>query len=152
IPMGDQHEFYQLKPRLERLVNAQKAYINTVLNQAKKAIADNDTDPEKGGLALFRAYRGWPKNKALIKYLSEGNHRQIIQKVENYDKQAQKRHMAKPDAELISVIDEKNNQVELTNKGIELITATDDDPNSFIHPDVATKIAEIGKSDSPVEE
>src|SRR5690606_31429104 len=134
----DQHEFYQLKPRIERLVNAQKAYINTVLNQAKKAIADNDTDPEKGGLALFRAYRGLPKNKALIKYLSEGNHRQILQKVENYYMQEQNRHMPKADAELFFVIDEKNNQVELTEKGIELITATGEDPNFFILPDVGT--------------
>ena len=152
IPMGDQHEFYQLKPRIERLVNAQKAYINTVLNQAKKAIADNDTDPEKGGLALFRAYRGLPKNKALIKYLSEGNYRQILQKVENYYMQEQNRHMPKADAELFFVIDEKNNQVELTEKGIELITATGEDPNFFILPDVGTEIAEIEKADLPVEE
>ncbi|MGG5903117.1 preprotein translocase subunit SecA [Sphingobacterium daejeonense] len=152
IPLGDQHEFYQLKPRIERLVNAQKAYINTVLNQAKKAIADNDTDPEKGGLALFRAYRGLPKNKALIKYLSEGNHRQILQKVENYYMQEQNRHMPKADAELFFVIDEKNNQVELTEKGIELITATGEDPNFFILPDVGTEIAEIEKSSIPVEE
>jgi preprotein translocase subunit SecA len=152
IPLGDQHEFYQLKPRIERLVNAQKAYINTVLNQAKKAIAENDTDPEKGGLALFRAYRGLPKNKALIKYLSEGNHRQILQKVENYYMQEQNRHMPKADAELFFVIDEKNNQVELTEKGIELITATGEDPNFFILPDVGTEIAEIEKSSIPVEE
>ena len=84
IPRGDQHEFYELKPRIEKLVNTQKAYINTVLNEAKKAIANNDTEVESGGLALFRAYRGLPKNKALIKFLSEGNHRQILQKTENY--------------------------------------------------------------------
>ena len=71
IPRGDQHEFYQLKPRIERLVNAQKAYINTILNEAKKAINSGDADVETGGLALLRAYRGLPKNKALIKYLSE---------------------------------------------------------------------------------
>ena len=152
IPLGDQHEFYQLKPRIERLVNAQKAYINTVLNQAKKAIADGDTDVEKGGLALFRAYRGLPKNKALIKFLSEGNHRQILQKVENYYMQEQNRHMPKADAELFFVIDEKNNQVELTEKGIELITATGEDPSFFILPDVGTEIAEIEKTDIPVEE
>ncbi|NGM90901.1 preprotein translocase subunit SecA, partial [Parapusillimonas sp. SGNA-6] len=71
IPKGDEHEFYQLKPRIERLVNAQKAYINTVFNEAKKAIAAGDTDVEGGGLALLRSYRGLPKNKALIKFLSE---------------------------------------------------------------------------------
>ncbi|MGJ1206302.1 preprotein translocase subunit SecA [Sphingobacterium lactis] len=152
IPMGDQHEFHQLKPRIERLVNAQKAYINTVLNQAKKAIAENDTDPEKGGLALFRAYRGLPKNKALIKYLSEANHRQILQKVENFYMSEQNRHMPKADAELFFVIDEKNNQVELTDKGIELITASGEDPSFFILPDVGTEIAEIEKADIALEE
>lgn len=152
IPMGDQHEFYQLKPRIEKLVNAQKGYINTVLNQAKKAIASGDTDPEKGGLALFRAYRGLPKNKALIKYLSEGANRQILQKVENYYMQEQSRHMPKADAELFFVIDEKNNQVELTEKGIELITTSGEDPNFFILPDVGMEIAEIEKAEMPLEE
>ena len=152
IPMGDQHEFHQLKPRIERLVNAQKGYINVVLNEAKKAIAAGDTDVEKGGLALLRAYRGLPKNKALIKFLSESNHRQILQKVENYYMQEQNRQMPKADAELFFVIDEKNNQVELTEKGIELITATGEDPSFFILPDVGTEIAEIEKSDAPLEE
>ncbi|MBD1429139.1 preprotein translocase subunit SecA [Sphingobacterium litopenaei] len=152
IPMGDQHEFYQLKPRIERLVNAQKAYINTVFNEAKKAIAAGDTDPEKGGLALFRAYRGLPKNKALIKFLSENNHRQILQKVENFYMSEQNRHMPKADKELFFVIDEKNNQVELTEKGIELITAQGEDPSFFILPDVGTEIAEIEKSEISLEE
>ena len=152
IPMGDQHEFYQLKPRIERLVNAQKAYINTVFNEAKKAIAAGDTDPEAGGLALFRSFRGLPKNKALIKFLSEGNHRQILQKVENYYMQEQNRHMPKADKELFFVIDEKNNQVELTEKGIELITASGEDPSFFILPDVGSEIAEIEKSTDSLED
>ncbi|MFD2598476.1 preprotein translocase subunit SecA [Sphingobacterium corticis] len=152
IPRGDQHEFHQLKPRIERLVNAQKAYVNGVLNQAKKAIAAGDTDAEAGGLALFRAYRGLPKNKALIKFLSENNHRQILQKVENFYMSEQNRHMPKADAELFFVIDEKNNQVELTEKGIELITASGEDPNFFILPDVGTEIAAIENSSDALEE
>ncbi|GGH11486.1 preprotein translocase subunit SecA [Sphingobacterium alkalisoli] len=152
IPMGDQHEFHQLKPRIEKLVNAQKAYINTVLNEAKKAIASGDTDVEKGGLALFRAYRGLPKNKALIKFLSEGANRQVLQKVENYYMQEQNRHMPKADKELFFVIDEKNNQVELTEKGIELITASGEDTSFFILPDVGTEIADIEKADITLEE
>ena len=152
IPMGDQHEFYQLKPRIERLVNAQKAYVNTVFNEAKKAILSGDTDPEKGGLALIRAYRGLPKNKALIKFLSENNHRQILQKVENFYMAEQNRQMPKADKELLFVIDEKNNQVELTEKGIELITAQGEDPSFFILPDVGSEIAEIENSDAPLEE
>ena len=152
IPKGDEHEFYQLKPRIERLVNAQKAYINTVFNDAKKAIAAGDIDPEAGGLSLFRSYRGLPKNKALIKFLSENNHRQILQKVENYYMQEQNRHMPKADKELFFVIDEKNNQVELTEKGIELITASGEDPSFFILPDVGTEIAEIEKSELSLED
>jgi len=152
IPRGDQHEFYQLKPRIERLVHVQKAYINTVLNDAKKALAAGDSDVEGGGLALLRAYRGLPKNKALIKFLSEGANRSILQKVENYYMQEQNKNMPKVDAELYFVIDEKNNQVELTEKGIELITATGEDPSFFILPDVGTEIAEIEKSSLTLEE
>lgn len=152
IPRGDEHEFYQLKPRIERLVNAQKAYINTVFNEAKKAIAAGDADVERGGMALLRAFRGLPKNKALIKFLSEGNHRQILQKVENYYMQEQNRNMPKVDAELFFVIDEKNNQVELTEKGIELITASGEDPSFFILPDVGSEIADIERADISLEE
>ncbi|PVH25969.1 preprotein translocase subunit SecA [Sphingobacterium corticibacter] len=152
IPKGDQHEFYQLKPRIERLVNAQKAYVNGALNQAKKAVAAGDVDPEAGGLALFRAYRGLPKNKALIKFLSESNHRQVLQKVENFYMAEQNRHMPKADEELFFVIDEKNNQVELTEKGIELITTSGEDPTFFILPDVGTEIAAIENSNDPLEE
>ncbi|WP_262248895.1 preprotein translocase subunit SecA [Parapedobacter soli] len=152
IPRGDQHEFYELKPRIERLVNTQKAYINGVLNEAKKAIAAGDTEVESGGLALLRAHRGLPKNKALIKFLSEGSNRQVLQKTENYYLQEQSKNMPKVDAELYFVIDEKNNQVELTEKGIELITASGEDPNFFIMPDVGSDVAEIEKSNASPEE
>jgi len=152
IPKGDEHEFYELKPRIERLVNAQKAFINTVLNEAKKAIHANDTDVEGGGLALLRAHRGLPKNKALIKFLSEGSNRQVLTKTENFYMQEQSKNMPKADAELFFVIDEKNNQVELTEKGIELITASGEDPNFFIMPDVGSEIAEIESSALSAEE
>lgn len=152
IPRGDEHEFYELKPRIERLVNAQKSYVHGALNEAKKAIANGDTDPEGGGLALFRAYRGLPKNKALIKFLSEGNNRQVLTKTENFYLQEQSKHMPKADAELYFVIDEKNNQVELTEKGIELITASGEDPNFFIMPDVGSEVADIERMGIPAEE
>lgn len=152
IPRGDQHEFYQLKPRIERLVNAQKAYVNTVFNEAKKAIAAGDVDVERGGMSLLRAFRGLPKNKALIKFLSESNHRQILQKTENHFMQEQNRNMPKVDSELFFVIDEKNNQVELTEKGIELITASGEDPTFFILPDVGSEIADIERADLSLEE
>jgi preprotein translocase subunit SecA len=152
IPRGDQHEFYELKPRIEKLVNAQKAFVNNALIAAKKAIAEGDTDPEGGALALFRAYRGLPKNKALIKFLSESNNRQILNKTENYYLQEQSKNMPKADAELYFVIDEKHNSVELTDKGIELITASGEDPNFFILPDVGSEIAEIENSNLSAEE
>ncbi|MBS1531155.1 MAG: preprotein translocase subunit SecA [Bacteroidetes bacterium] len=152
IPKGDEHEFYELKPRIERLVNAQKAYINTALNEAKKAIAEGKTGPDEGGLALLRAHRGLPKNKALIKYLSEGANKQVLLKTENHYLQDQSKEMPKVDAELFFVIDEKNNQVELSEKGIELITASGEDPHFFVMPDVGTEIAEIEKSNLSNEE
>lgn len=152
IPRGDEHEFYDLKPRIERLVNAQKAYINTVLNEAKKGISSGNTDVEGAGMALLRAHRGLPKNKALIKFLSEGSNRQVLTKTENYYLQEQSKNMPKVDAELFFVIDEKNNQVELTEKGIELITSSGEDPHFFVMPDVGTEIAEIEKLAIPAEE
>ena len=146
IPKGDEHEFYELKPRIERLVNTQKAYINSVLNEAKKLINEGKSGVEEGGLALLRAYRGLPKNKALIKFLSEPGVKQILTKTENNYMQDQGKEMPKVDSELFFVIDEKNNQVELTEKGIELITASGEDPHFFILPDVGTELAELEKS------
>jgi preprotein translocase subunit SecA len=152
VPRGDEHEFYELKPRIERLVNAQKTYINSVLNDAKKAIAEGKTGAEDGGMSLLRAYRGLPKSKALIKFLSEGANKQTLLKSENYYMQDQNKEMHKVDAELFFVIDEKQNSVELAEKGIELITASGEDPNFFVMPDVGFQIAEIEKSDLSDEE
>ncbi len=152
VPRGDEHEFHMLKPRIERLVNVQKSYINTVLNEAKKEIAEGKTGNDEGGLALFRAHRGLPKSKALIKYLSEGSNRQTLLKTENYYLQDQGKEMPKVDADLYFVIDEKHNSVELTEKGIELITASGEDPHFFVMPDVGTEIAEIEKSSLGAEE
>ncbi|MDP9080391.1 MAG: preprotein translocase subunit SecA [Bacteroidota bacterium] len=152
IPRGDEHEFYELKPRIERLVNAQKNYVNGALNEAKKMIAEGKTGPEEGGLALLRAFRGLPKSKALIKYLSEGGNRNLLQKTENFYMQDQSKEMHKVDAELFFVIDEKNNQVELAEKGIELITASGEDPHFFVMPDVGSEISDIEKSELPAEE
>jgi preprotein translocase subunit SecA len=152
IPRGDEHEFYELKPRIERLVNAQKNYINSILNDAKKQINEGKTDADTGGLSLLRAHRGLPKSKALIKFLSEGGNRTVLQKAENNYMQDQGKEMPKVDADLFFVIDEKNNQVELTEKGIELITTSGEDHNFFVMPDVGTEIAEIEKSTLSAEE
>jgi preprotein translocase subunit SecA len=148
VPFGDQHEFYELKPRIERLVSAQKEYVSRALNEAKKLINDGKagTDEGEGGLALLRAHRGLPKNKALIKFLSEGNVKQTLLKTEHHYMADQSKNMPKVDSELYFYIDEKNNQVELTEKGIELITKSGEDASFFVLPDVGTEIAEIEKS------
>ena len=152
IPRGDEHEFYQLKPRIQRLVDAQKAYINGALNEAKKQIGEGKTGPDEGGMALLRAHRGLPKSKALIKFLSDGSNRSLLQKTENYYMQDQGKEMPLVDADLFFVIDEKNNSVELTEKGIELITASGEDPHFFVMPDVGGEVAEIEKSTLSAEE
>jgi preprotein translocase subunit SecA len=150
VPKGDDQMFHLLKPRIERLVDMQKRYITTALSEAKKLIeAGNDTD---GGMALLRAYRGLPKNKALIKFLGEPGVKAVLQKTENFYMQDQQKEMHKVDAELFFVIDEKNNSIELTEKGIETITTTGEDPAFFIMPDVGSEIAEIEKSGANDEE
>ena len=98
VPRGDIHEFAVLKPRIERLVEAQKKYLNTALSDAKKLFAEGKLD--QAGLPLYRAYRGLPKNKALIKFLSEPGVRALLQKTEAYYLQDQQKEMHKADAEL----------------------------------------------------
>ncbi|HJV20315.1 MAG TPA: preprotein translocase subunit SecA [Sediminibacterium sp.] len=145
-PIGYQtgeQQFFELKPRIEKLVEAQKKATQQFLTEAKKKIAEGNDDPKDGGLALFRAHRGLPKNSALIKYLSEPGMRVKLQKTENYYLADQQREMPKADAELYFYIDEKNNSVELTDKGIQLITGSGEDPNFFILPDISLSLAGV---------
>jgi len=146
-PRGDQHEFHELKPRIEKLVGAQKKYMNTVLLDAKKQIQEGNDKYSEGGLSLLRAFRGLPKNKALIKFLSESGTKATLLKSENYYMQDNSKEMHIVDDELFFVIDEKNNSIELTDKGIDLITDAGEDPSFFIMPDVGGEIAEIEKSE-----
>ncbi len=145
-------QFFDLKPRIERLVEAQKKATNQYLIEAKKKIAEGNDDPKDGGLALMRAHRGLPKSSALIKFLSEPGMRVKLQKSENYYLADQQKQMPQVDKELYFSIDEKNNQVELTDNGINLITRSGEDPEFFILPDIATKLAEIEKTDLNPEE
>jgi len=138
-------QFFDLKPRIEKLVEAQRKAVNQFLIEAKKKIAEGNDDPKDGGLALMRAHRGLPKNSALIKFLSEPGNRVKLQKSENYYLADQQKEMPKVDAELFFNIDEKNNQVDLTDQGIQLITRAGEDPEFFIIPDIATKLSEIEK-------
>ena len=139
---GEQ-QFFDLKPRIEKLVDAQKRATNHFLNEAKKKITEGNDDPKDGGLALFRAHRGLPKNNALIKFLSEPGIRVKLQKAENYYLADQSREMPIADQELFFYIDEKNNSVELTDKGIGLITGAGEDPNFFVLPDISVSLAQV---------
>jgi preprotein translocase subunit SecA len=141
-------QFFDLKPRIEQIVEAQRKLVNQFLVEAKEKIAAGNDDPKDGGLALIRAHRGLPKNNALIKYLSEPGNRVKLQKAENYYLADQQKEMPKVDAELLFHIDEKNNQVDLTDKGLNYITKGGEDPEFFILPDIATKLAAIDKEDS----
>jgi len=152
IPKGDEQQFHILKPRIERLLEAQRKIVNQSITEAKKMIADGKADKDAGGLHLYRAFRGLPKNSALIKFLSEEGNKQILQKTENYYIGEQQRNMPKVDAELYFAIDEKNNSVDLTEKGIALITGAGEDTGFFILPDIGSELAVIEKLDVSAEE
>ncbi|MGB1103089.1 MAG: preprotein translocase subunit SecA [Crocinitomicaceae bacterium] len=145
---GDKHEFNELKPKIEKLVAAQKKLVNEFLIDAKKKLKGMETgDADKetlfeGGVSLLRAYRGFPRNKALIKYLSEDGIRAQLQKVENYHMQDREREMPKVDKELYFVINEKQNTIELTEKGIDLISEGED-RNYFVMPDIGLQLNEL---------
>ncbi len=152
VPKGDEQQFHILKPRIEKLLEAQRRVVNQALTEAKKLIADGKTDKETGGLQLYRAFRGLPKNSAIIKYLSEEGNKQILQKAENHYIGEQQRHMPKVNEELYFYIDEKQNSVDLTEKGIALITGAGEDAQFFILPDIGTELAVIERTDLPQEE
>jgi preprotein translocase subunit SecA len=137
----DEQLYYELKPRISRLVEAQKQLTIKFLNEAKKLLAEGKD--EEGGLALFRAYRGLPKSKPLIKYLSEPGIKAKMQKVENFYLQDNAKMMPEADKPLYFVIDEKHNSVELTQNGINFITEAGEDANFFVLPDIGVEIANI---------
>jgi preprotein translocase subunit SecA len=152
VPRGDDQQFHLLKPRIQQLVDVQRNVVNKSLIEARKLIAAGKDDPATGGLHLMRAYRGLPKNSALIKYLSEPGIRVRLQKAENHYLAEQQKLMPAVDEDLYFHIDEKNNQVELTEKGLHHITRSGEDPDFFVLPDLSTKLAEIEKGAGTAEE
>ncbi|NND15460.1 MAG: preprotein translocase subunit SecA [Eudoraea sp.] len=140
VPEGDRHEFNELRPKISTIVQKQRQHLTGVLAEAKKLIRAGDT--KEGGFLLLRVYRGLPKNKALIKFLSEEGIKQLLQKTENFYMQDNNREMPKVDADLLFVIEEKNNQIELTDRGIEHISGEEDN-EFFIMPDIGSEIAKI---------
>ena len=142
VPQGDRHEFNELKPKVDNLVSLQKHLNTGFLTDAKKLIKEGNT--KEGGISLLRAYRSLPKNKALIKFLSEEGIKQLLQKTENFYMQDNNKEMPKIDEALYFVIEEKNNQVELTDNGIQFLSK-DTDNAFFMLPDIGTEIARIEK-------
>src|SRR5215213_35352 len=152
VPKGDDQQYHILVPRVNQLVEAQERSVRQFLNEAKKKFAEGDDDPKGGGLDLFRAWRGLPKYGPLIKFLSEPGNKVKLQKAENYYLQDQERNMHIVDEELLFHIDEKNKTVDLTDKGIAMITRAGEDPDFFILPDIGVKLDEIEKGELPAEE
>ena len=144
-PKGDNQLFDEMKPKVEILYREQKQFVTEILAKAKKLIAEGNE--KEGGVLLLRAWKGLPKNKAIIKYLSEEGIKSLLLKTENIYMQNNNKEMYKITDDLFFVIDEKNNSIELTDKGINAITSNTEDPNFFILPDIGSEIAEIEKSD-----
>jgi preprotein translocase subunit SecA len=153
-PKGDNQEFEMLKPSIERLYQAQRKLVTSLLAESKKILSSNPNDEQekKGGELLFRAFRGLPKNKALIKFLSEPGMKTLMQKTENFYMQEQSKHMHLIDDELYFVIDEKHNSIDLREKGIDLITSAYDEPDFYILPDIGADLAELEKSNLALKE
>ena len=142
---SDNEQFDELKPKVDKLVTAQKKLVTQILADAKKLISENKND--EGGLLLLRAYKGLPKNNALIKYLSEEGNKSLLLKTENFYMQNNNKEMPKVTDELFFIIDEKANSIELTEKGIDLISTSVEDSSFFILPDVGSTIADLEKSE-----
>lgn len=143
IPQGDRHEFNELKPKVDEIVRLQNKYLTGILAEARKLISEGKT--KEGGFLLYRVFRGLPKNKALIKFLSQEGIRQLLQKTENFYMQDNNKEMPKIDEELYFVIDEKNNSIDLTDKGIAYLAGSKIEDHFFVLPDMGV---EIGKIDS----
>jgi preprotein translocase subunit SecA len=150
VPQESTEQFQDLKPKIEMLVNAQKKLVNQIITDARKELKEGNT--EKGGFKLLQAYKGLPKNKALTKLLSEEGNKALMLKTENYYMQDNSKHMHKVTDDLYFIIDEKNNSIELTDKGIDVLTSKSDDPNFFILPDIGSELADLEKEEMKEDE
>jgi preprotein translocase subunit SecA len=142
---NDDELFNTLKPRISQIVEAQKQIVGGYLVEAKKLIADGKK--KEGGLALFRAHRGLPKSKPLIKYLSETGNKKLLLETEAIYLAENQKLMPEADAPLYFTIEEKNNSIELTDKGLDFLSSHDSDANFFTMPDLGIEMAAIEKMD-----
>jgi len=150
VPRGEDQSFEEFKPQVEKLVTIQRNLVTNMLAEAKKLIAEDKN--EEGGFKLLQSFKGLPKNKPLIKFLSEQGNKALLLKTENYYMQENNKNMHVVTDDLYFIIDEKLNSVELTEKGIDLITGSGSDANFFIMPDIGSEIAELEKSKLSAEE
>ena len=144
IPRGEEQLYDQFRPRVEMIVRAQRDMSTRLLAEAKVKMASEDKkEQEEGALLLYRSYKGLPKNKPLIKFLSEpGNKAAMLKTEENYMSE-QMRNMHIVTDPLYFIIDEKNNSIELTDKGIDMLTGKSDDPTFFVMPDISAQLSEL---------
>jgi preprotein translocase subunit SecA len=150
VPRGEDQSFEEFKPQVEKLVSIQRTLVTNMLAEAKKLIAEGKT--EEGGFKLLQSFKGLPKNKPLIKFLSEQGNKALLLKTENYYMQENNKNMHIVTDDLYFIIEEKLNSVELTEKGLDLITGSASDPSFFIMPDIGSEIAELEKSNIAAEE
>ena len=143
VPKGDNQLFEELKPKIQKLYQAQRTLVTGILSECKKLIAEGKKD--EGGLLLLRAHKGLPKNKAIIKYLSEPGIKVLMQKTENFYMQEKNKNMYKVTDDLFFVIEESQNSIELTDKGIDLISTDAEDHSFFVLPDIGAEIADLEK-------
>ncbi|MDR0799724.1 MAG: preprotein translocase subunit SecA, partial [Dysgonamonadaceae bacterium] len=144
VPKGEDQLYEEYRTRVEHLVSVQKAFTNKLLTEARQKIGSSNSDEQKEGfILLFRSFKGMPKNKALIKFLSEPGVKANMLKTEEFYMQQQNKEMHIITDPLYFVIDEKNNSIELTDKGIDLLTGNSDDPHFFVLPDIGAQVAEI---------
>ena len=143
VPRGDDQQFLEYKPYVDKIYNAQKQLVSKLLLDAKKMIAEGKE--EEGGVLLLRAHKGLPKYNPIIKYLSEPGIKQMLLKTENMYMQDNNRNMHKITDDLFFVIEEKQKSVEMTDKGHDLISANLSDPKFFVLPDIGSDISELEK-------
>ena len=153
VPKGDDQLFEQLRPQVERLVEAQKKLATQYLADAKRLIASNDKkEQEEGFLALYRSHKCLPKNKALIKFLSEQGIKAGMLKTEEIYMEQNNKRMHEVTDPLYFVIDEKLNSVDLTDKGVDLISGNSEDPTFFVLPDITAQLSELENEKSLTDE
>ena len=144
VPKGDDQMFNEYRSNVEKVVQAQRRLVTQILSEAKTKIASDDKETRKeGAILLFRAFKGLPKNGALIKFLSQEGMKNILLETEAYYLQDNSREMPFITDPLYFVIDEKNRSVELTDKGIDELTGKSNDPQFFVLPDIASQLSEL---------